>query len=188
MVGISTLFEFWKRFKKMKNFTITIEKYDSKANLYFKSVTNEDTKNEDKNSSMFSKIAPKSIKTVNIAIVDTILDTHTLLFDEQESVNISFLLFELDYNDEKKSMEFEDRFSWIMNNENIEEREPRDRLLIGLNVEDKIEIWMSNKRGKSLEKVVTIEKNEKWHLDVKNCKIRVISSVNSNFFIKNFEW
>ncbi|CAA6810899.1 MAG: Unknown protein [uncultured Sulfurovum sp.] len=177
----------------MNSFITSIEQYDAQTNLYFKSITNEntkneDTKNKDRKSSLFSKITAESVNVVNIAIVDTLLDSYSLLFDEKSSVNIAFLLFELDYDEEEKNMKFYNQCQAIMNNKNIDKRGIKDKLLIGLHVDKKIELWMSNKRGNSLKKLVTIEKDDKWHLDVKNCKIRVLSSVNSEFFIKNFSW
>jgi len=171
----------------MQSFINSIDTYDDSTNIYYKSISNKITKDKDEKS-MFSKIKHPSSKLINLAIINTQEDTYKLLFNCNEEVSISFIQFEMLYDEENKKIKFEDEHLYIRNNKNIERRGMKDKLLIGLNIDETLELWVSDKKGNSLIKLVRLNEDESWHLDVKNSKIRVISAVNSEFLMQSFEW
>jgi len=171
----------------MQNFIKSIDTYDESTNMYYKSINNKNTKDKDEKS-MFSKIKQPSSKVINLAIINTQEDTYKLLFNRNEEVNISFIQFEMLYDEKNQKIKFEDEHLHIRNNKNIERRGMKDKLLIGLKVDETLELWVSDKKGNSLAKIVRLNEDESWHLDVKNSKIRVISAVNSEFLMQSFEW
>jgi len=171
----------------MHDFTTNIDIYDESRDLYYKSISNKDKKHENEKS-MFSKIKQPFSKVINLAIIDTQKDSYKLLFGANENVDIQFVQFEMAYDENQRKIIFQDEHQNIRNNKNIVKRGIKNKLLIGLNVEETLELWVANKEGNSLQKLVKVEKDESWHLDVKNSKIRVISSVNSAFLMQSFEW
>ena len=171
----------------MNNLTDNIDTYDRDRNFYYKSISDKIREDKEKKS-IFSKKRPSSITITNLAIINTEESSHKLLFEEGSDVDIRFIQFELAHNGEKKKIEFEDEHLYVRNNVNIEKRAIKDRLLIGVNVQGAIELWIAKKDGSSLERLVTVDKEEVWHLDVKNSKIRVISSIENSFSMQSFEW
>ena len=173
--------------KNMHNFTNNIDSYDKGSNFYYKSISDEHRKSHDEKS-MFSKIKQLPLKIVNLAIIDSKDNGCRLLFDKSQEVEIRFVLFEQEYNEEEKKIEFNDKHLYVRNNENIEQRVIKNKFLIGLNINENIELWTADKNGLNLKKMLSLNKDEQWHLDVKNSKIRVLSSVNSTFSMQIFEW
>jgi len=166
------------------NFNYITDYYDPISGLYYKSITNEETVAV----SRFSKSSPKVI-VKNIGIFDPLTDEIFTVFPPEKDVVVSKLLFEVKYNKKLSSIDYNDNsFHMIRNNARIEKREPCNKLLISTLDGDNCTLWVSEKNGKNLKEMTTVLSKDSWHIDVKNSKIRVVSSTEGRLHIQSFDW
>ena len=158
-----------------------IDQYDTHTSYYYRSIAHQPKK------ALFSKVIPERY-VANIVIIDCESDHYRLLFDHNEA-KITFFMFELSFDAKAKRMHFYTTSSAkIRNNASIPQRGLKDKLLIGLDRGNVVELWSARKHGEELQKITNIEEGEDWHLDVLNSKIRLISSQKGSFLMKSFEW
>ena len=167
---------------KQMNFNNLVDSYDPISGFYFKSIT------EEGEVSRFSKSSP-NIVVKNIGIFDPLTDRISTVFPLEKNVVVNKFLFEVKYNKDSLSIEYNDSsFQKIRNNSNIEERALSNKLLISTLDGDNCTLWKSDKDGKNLKEITTVLSKDSWHLDVKNSKIRVVSSTEGKLHIQSFTW
>ncbi|MCK5727217.1 MAG: hypothetical protein KAH22_10370 [Thiotrichaceae bacterium] len=171
-------------------FTMSVDQYDPITGFYYKSITKtvEETKETSRflSSRSFSKSSPDSV--VNIGILNPLNDEISLLFPQDQRVEIRQFIFEIGYDKESSLIEFTNGGHFIRNNHNIKKRSPNNHLLIVTVEEGDDTLWLADKKGTDLRKVTVIKENSNWHLDIKNSKIRVISSIESVLSVESFAW
>lgn len=173
----------FNRIMKQMNFNNLVDDYDPISGFYFKSITE-----EKKETSRFSKNSPKVI-VKNIGIFNPSTDEIFTVFPVEEDVIVNKLLFEIGYKKSSLSIEYNDNsFHKIRNNSNIEKRNLNSKLLISTLCDVGCTLWVSDKDGKNLNKITTVSDKDSWHLDVKNSKIRVVSSTEGKLYIQSFAW
>ncbi|GAA0401724.1 hypothetical protein GCM10009133_08140 [Cocleimonas flava] len=163
-----------------------INTYDPVSGYYYKAIV---SVGEGKGILSSNK---SSGKMTNLAIYDPRSETHKLLFDKSSDRMISFVYFESAY--QGNSIQFngaEVAYNPVIkNNASVPERQPKDKLLIGLKDNEKrvTDLWVSKKDGSELQKVVSVGVGSSWHIDVKNAVIRVVTINNQDLKIQNFSW
>jgi hypothetical protein len=160
-----------------------INTYDPVTGLYYTAVEGASTKG-----GFLSSTASRSV--VNIAIYDPAKETYTLLFKESQKDSISIVLFETGFKDGSIEFNGETSSALVLNNIRVAKREPRDKLLVGVqNIELKqTDLYVSDKKGNHLKKLVTIPFAADWHIDVKNSKLRVVHQTGKGIRIENYTW
>lgn len=160
-----------------------INTYDPVTGLYYKAVENASGKGGFLSSS-------NSHSVVNIAVYDPVKETYTLLFKESQKNSISIVLFETGFKDGSIEFNGTTNSSLILNNTRVAKREPKDKLLIGVqnNDDKKTVIYVSDKRGNHLKKLATVPFAADWHIDVKNSKLRVVHQTGKGIRVENYTW
>ncbi len=161
-----------------------VDTYDPASGLYYKSVYF-----QAKEKSFLSSSTQRS--TININIFDPVSGTSTLLFKDAQKVGISVVLVESGFKD--GTVQFNGgSYSSVpaMNNAQIEKREPRNKLLVGVpnNEANELTLFVSDKKGVGLKKLVTLPAKADWHIDVKNSKLRVVNQTGTGIQIDSYEW
>lgn len=161
-----------------------IDTYDPVSGLYFKSI---EENIEEKG--FVSKKGSHSIVS-NIAIYDPSNDIFSMLFKTSEKRNISFIIFEMGFNDNSINFYESEYFSYIKNNNDIKQRSIKNKLLVGIkDQKNKVTmLWISSKNGDNLNLLTSVPFDSTWHIDVKNSKLRVVSYRNGSFKIDSYEW
>ena len=49
-------------------------------------------------------------------------------------------------------------------------------------------LWIADKSGKNLRKILTVDLRDNWHLDVKNSKTRIVKKDMNTFLITEADW
>jgi len=166
---------------------VYIDEYDHATGLYFKSV--ETGINE---SGFLSKGPSDDVSDINIFNPST--GKSALIFNDKKPRKIVAFIYESQYQAETRSMIFgsdEERHNrYIKNNHSIEERKPKDRLLLVAYNKDQetYDMWSLNKSGENLKKLITINRTIDWHIDVKNSKIRFFALSENGVEIKSLDW
>ena len=112
---------------------------------------------------------------------------------------ITFLLFEVSYDDSLKMIKFNNNESDytsqsgnIINNVSIKKRLVRNKILFVINhpTKNKKEFWEATKDGKELKKIYTLSTLDDydWHLDVQNNVLRFIIKTPNNVKINEVKW
>jgi ribosomal protein L24 len=161
--------------------TASVDIYDIDTGFYYKSIS----KKQKKSGFIISKASDYQISNINIYNPKT--NKSRMIF-KTHNQNIIDFLFEMEYY--KKSISFNQAYEHIKNNNNIEKRTPKDKLLIATYNKDTKEttLWSCNKDGENLKKITIVKDKFNWHIDVKNSKIMVIYSRNEQFQVKIFDW
>jgi len=163
----------------------SIDAYDKDTGLYFKSV-----KNGKEDGGFLSKGSSSNVSDINVFNPST--GKSTLIFGDNKPRKITTFLYESEYVKETQSIAFgtNERTYNVKNNNSIEEREIRNRLLIVVYDEEKekSEMWSSDKSGNNLKKIKSFSKGVSWHIDVKNSKIRFVTSLNYKLNIESMAW
>ena len=164
-------------------YTANIDFYDPVTGFYYKSIV---SKREKK--SFLSSESDIDITNINIFSPDT--NNNVLLFNDGKTHIIISMIFESAYKD--GSIEFfgDTYANYIKNNQGLAERALKNKLLLevhDLNEKTK-SLWIAEKNGKNLTKLLTIPDNAHWHLDVKNSKIRVVKQVEGKLEINSYDW
>ena len=164
------------------NYPINIDDYDPVTGLYYKSI-----EIKKKNKSFLSSGSDYRIQNINI--FDPKTATTQLLFKDNEPRNIKFILFETGFKDNSIQF-FSGASSAIKNNFSIAKRPIKNKLLIGLSdAESKtMTLWVADKMGKKLSRLVSIPFSTDWHIDVKNSKLRIIQLIEGKLSIKSYDW
>lgn len=162
-----------------------IDTYDPVTGLYYKAVEEVPT---DKG---FLSSKSSQNNAINIYIFNPIDQTSTLLFKTGQKDGIPIFLFETGFKD--GVIEFNGTTynkTIALNNFHIEKRVPKNKLLIGLRSADSKEtiLYVSDKKGSGLKKLVTVPFAADWHIDVKNSKIRVVHQTGKAVRIESYEW
>ena len=159
-----------------------VDTYDPVTGLYFKAIV------EDPERGFLSSKTNR--KVVNVAIYDPAKDVSTLLFKEPQKEGISLVLFETGFKDGTIEFNGSSNSSIVMNNTQVPERDPRDKLLVCVHREEPKEtmIFVADKKGAGLKKVTTVPQAADWHLDVKNSKLRVVRQRITGIQVESFEW
>jgi hypothetical protein len=101
--------------------TANVDIYDIDTGLYYKSISNK----QEKSGFIFS--AASDYQIVNINIYNPKTNKSRMIFKTYKQ-NIIGFLFEMEYHN--KSISFNQTYEHIKNNNNIEKRAPKDKLLI----------------------------------------------------------
>lgn len=162
-----------------------IDTYDPVTGLYYKAVEEVST---DKGF-LSSKSSQNNV--ININIFNPIDGTSTLLFKTAQKNGIPIVLFETGFKD--GVIEFNgtaNNRTIALNNFRIYKREPKNKLLVGLRNADLKEtiLYISDKKGSGLKKLVTVPNAADWHIDVKNSKLRVVHQTGKEIRIESYEW
>jgi hypothetical protein len=162
-----------------------IDEYDRTTGLYFNSI-----EKEVKEGGFISN----GILTYNVDlnIFDPKTEKNTLVFNNDNPIKITQILFESHYDPEKKMIVFNHSGGYriIKNNYAISKRSPKNKLLIVVyNQKSKLnELWTVTKQGKNLNKLKQFDNQTSWHLDIKNSKIRFVKQVKNKLNVKSFDW
>jgi hypothetical protein len=161
-----------------------IDTYDPVTGLYYKAVEGK----AGEGGFLISKSSSNSI--VNIAIFDPTKETTSLLFKEPQEGGISIFLFETGFKDGVIEYNGSEYSAFVLNNTHVTKREPKDKLLIGVRIKDSKEtiLFVSDKRGGHLMKLVAISSDADWHIDMKNSKLRVIHQTGKGIRVENHVW
>jgi len=164
-----------------------IDTYDPATGLYYKAVVIQ------KESGGFLSSSKGSSDLIsNIAIFSPAKNSHSLLFKKDIKREINLFLFETDFKEGSIYFNGEDHGynANIKNNQSIEERKLRDKLLIGIRKEEKrlTELWTAKKDGSELQKLVEVSFDSSWHIDIKNSKLRIVTIKNGDFKIDSLDW
>ncbi len=168
-------------FANYEYYSASIDIYDSNTGLYYKSIS----KKIKKSGFIISKVSDYQISNINIYNPKT--NKSKMIF-KTHNQNITGILFEMKYF--KNSISFNRAYEYIKNNDNINKREPKNKLLVITYNEDKKEttLWSCKKNGENLKKITVVKNRYNWHIDVKNSKIMVINSNNEQFHVNIFDW
>ena len=160
---------------------VDINEYDISSGLYYKSIH---IKRENKR--FLSSSSNK--KVVNIGIYNPETDKHHTLFKNNIQHEISFILFEQAVKDSK--VVYNSQSYNIKNNHVSADRLLKNKLLIGISdaENEKIDLWIAEKNGDNLKKLTSIPFSARWHIDVKNSKLRVVYANNGQFRLTNYDW
>lgn len=161
-----------------------IDTYDPVTGLYYKAV--EETPGE--GGFLSSKTSRNVI--VNIAIFDPTKETTALLFNAPQKGGISIVLFETGFKEGRIEFNGSTYSALVLNNTNVAKRDTRDKLLVGVRSNESKEtiLFVSDKRGGHLKKLVAIPFTADWHIDVKNSKLRVVHQTGKEIRIENYTW
>ncbi|RJG51175.1 hypothetical protein [Motilimonas pumila] len=143
--------------------------YDPHSGFYFLPQLNKPS-----NNGIFSSSGDRRVD--NIAIFDPATEQHRLLFKPDRAWNITVFTFEMALS-ENQQVEFFGRSYRMLNNQVEKEREIKDKLLIVTEDQDseQLTLWFANKQGQDLKAIYTFHRDTRWHIDVKNSKIRFIT-------------
>lgn len=162
----------------------SIDTYDAVSGLYYKSLE----RSTGDRGFMGSSSGGREITNINI--YDPVTGSSSLLFKESPNGKIYFLFFESGYRDGK--IEFGDTnvSMHIRNNANVTKRPVKDQLLVGVSVKNTQQtiLYVADKHGANMKKVVEIPEGDDWHIDVRNSKLRVMHQTEQGLKIDNYEW
>jgi hypothetical protein len=167
--------------------------YDPSTGLLFVSVTNK------------VKMIPTDTKSKpelvinNIAVYDVKQNSTVHVFDTTFRETIEDFVFETEYIDSSASMDLFSNYTTsyrsdfkIMYNFSIAKRNPSANLIIATYSEEtkKYSVWICSKNGKGVQRVFTFskDKNEGYHLNVKNQKLILISKAGGLLDIKSIPY
>ncbi|OUR74584.1 hypothetical protein A9Q78_00165 [Methylophaga sp. 41_12_T18] len=155
--------------------------YDTETGIYYHPVKH----NKDAGG-MFSSKSDRRIK--NIFIFDPATNNSRYLFKRDSIYSIETFTLEMELNETGK-VEFFGYRNRMLNNAKVPSRPLRDRLLIVTSKENSEQntMWLANKNGSDLKELHRFHQNTRWHLDVKNKKIRFITGTNE-ISINSFDW
>ncbi|MDY7026531.1 MAG: hypothetical protein SVC26_09385 [Pseudomonadota bacterium] len=159
----------------------SIDVYDPVTGLYYKSIRSNES---------HGFLGSKDKSLVNVYIYDPVSDTGKFLFPQSKNVQILSLAYETSVEDGKVSFYATNYSSFIKNNQNIEPREPKSRMLIlTRNTEtDEKTIYFAKKDGSDLQKLRTLSQSEEWHIGVKNSVIRIVKQVGLKLKLESINW
>jgi hypothetical protein len=136
----------------------------------------------------------------NFMILNPENDSKTFIFPKENQKTIKSIFFETMYDSTGKRMvlnvqnDFQYSFrinpDYVINNELIEKRAPKDKLLfiVKEGYDDPTEIWTCLKNGKELKKITNVPAKDSWHIDIRNCKIRIITQKGYDTAINQYDW
>lgn len=130
-------------------------------------------------------------KITNILIYDIKDNSQKYMFKMDFNEKITAFYYEMYFDQKDRKIVFnkdDDYYGKILNNQNIDEREIKNKLIIETTHEYLSTIWICDKNGKNLKKLYTLKDDYDWHIDVFNSKIRVVGQDLSEVKIKNFDW
>lgn len=113
-------------------------------------------------------------KITNMAVFDMVNAKTTYLFKNvAKDEVITHFLYELYYRKKDGNMTFNRHSSKILNNSQIDERAPLNKLIVCQKSEEtgKKKIWTFDKHGEHKTLITEIDKNTDWRIDVFNQKI-----------------
>ncbi|MBN1576171.1 MAG: hypothetical protein JW913_06460 [Chitinispirillaceae bacterium] len=137
---------------------------------------------------------------VNYMILNPTDGTKSFIFPKENQKTIKSILFETKYDSTEKRMILNFRNDlpyslrinpeFVINNDFIEKRIPKDKMIIVINdgYDQPSEIWTCLKNGKNLTKISTVEVKGSWHLDIRNCKIRIVNQKGYETSINQYDW
>lgn len=134
---------------------------------------------------------PKDSSYSNVFIWDITQQQKKALFSEEMAAEYQLqrLVFEQDYDEKEQQIIFNENNS-LLNNLEIPFRHPKNLLLIETYhpISEKSQLWVSNKQGEHLKKIIDLDSKSIWHLDVCNSCIRVIQHLPKNVEITEIKW
>ena len=160
-----------------------IDTYDSASGLYYKSLSIE----RENKGFMSNGTSPQ---VTNVNIYNPITQKSKLLFKRNKKRQITFMIFESSISDGKVEFNDSSYFNNIKNNKVGSNRELKNKFLIGVLDKDgkSAVLWTADKNGENLATIATVLPSEDWHIDVKNSKLRIISSSKGRFKIRSYDW
>lgn len=151
-----------------------INEYDPSTGYYYKSWTSDE-------------------RVTNIFVYNPATHSGEMLFQDGAIYDILDILYESGYSAQERKMEFGGQVDYsplMENNSNVSQRAPKNKLLIVTTEKNGKEaiLWTTDKAGKNLKKILTVDYRDDWHLDVKNSKIRVVKKDKNTFIITEVDW
>jgi hypothetical protein len=161
-----------------------IDTYDPVTGFYYKAIE----KSPEGGSILSSKSDSNII--LNIAIFDPSRETTSLLFKEDQKNGISVFLFETGFKDGHIEFNNSTDSGYILNNTRVAKRGLKDKLLIGVqnNQAKETILFVSDRKGNNLKKLIAVPYTADWHIDVKNSKLRVVRPTGKTIHIDSYVW
>jgi len=113
-------------------------------------------------------------KVVNMAIYDMSSQKTSYLFSEVSKTDIiTHFMYEEGYDSNLRKINYNSNSARILNNKDIAERKPHDKLVVCQKNEDsgKQKIWSFTKRGENKALITEIDSQTEWRMDVFNQKL-----------------
>lgn len=133
-------------------------------------------------------LGSKALTTININIFDPKTGQSTLLFKEPQNDGISVVLYESGYKEGALEYGGTAHSSVVLNNIGVVKRETKDKLLVGVQGENELILFVSSKSGNDLKKLTVVPASADWHLDARNSAVRVVHQTGGAVHIESFEW
>ena len=155
--------------------------YDAETGLFFYPI-----KHKPDSGGMFSSKSNTRIK--NILIFDPKTEKQSYLFELNKVWDIKHFSFETSVSKSNGIQFFGSSYN-ILNNPIAIERKLKDQLLIitGEKDSEELTMWYATKQGQNFKVVHRFHKSVKWHIDLKNSKVRFITHKKEVSF-KSIEW
>ncbi|MES0490701.1 MAG: hypothetical protein ABUK01_11945 [Leptospirales bacterium] len=169
-----------------RNFNI--DTYDPATGLYYRSVFSDDE-------FAYSLEKAKNYPMDNLFIFDPKTNRGSYLFGPGGTIHITDIYFEVAFHKDKNKMENYNHNHTFpeKNNINITERAPLNRLLV-ITISDPKEkknpsysLWMAEKSGKNLRKIMIFSNRTNWHIDVGNKMIRILDQKDGKVMVNSID-
>lgn len=156
--------------------------YDADSGLFFYPI-----KHKPKSGGMFSSKSNTRIK--NILIFDPKTEKQSYLFERNRIWDIQTFIFEESISTNDVVKFFGSSSSRVLNNKNSIKHKIKNKLLIVTSEKEseQLTMWYATKKGGNLKAVHNFHNSVRWHIDLKNSKIRFISH-NEEITFKSIEW
>jgi hypothetical protein len=162
-----------------------VDEYDPVTGIYYKAI-----EIERENRGFISKGPSTQVANISIFIPETA--SHSTLFKDNHKRNITLVLYETGTEENAIKYNMQGHSQVIKNNILKTIRKPKDKLLVSTRTEKHeqtfTELWISDKHGENLKWVTSFPVSHDWHIDVRNSKVRIVSSRNGRFKQKSIEW
>lgn len=164
-------------------YEMRINRYDPVSGLYYKAVGTGSGEH-----GFLSKSSGGEV--INLNIFDPSTGISNLIFKEPQQDGITVVLFETGFKDGSIEFNGSPSSGLVLNNSMLQKREPKNRLLVGVRNKknDELVLFVSDKRGNGLSKLVTIPETADWHIDAKNSKLRVVHQSGQELKIESYDW
>jgi len=126
---------------------------------------------------------------VNVNVFDPKTGQGKFIFPADSPRDIAVFLFETEM--QNGSVQFYNGSREIIkNNENIAGRAVKNKILIGIRNRDSgaVVLFTADKAGKNITELALVPKDARFHIDVKNSRLRVVKDSVGGVEIQSYEW
>ncbi|MEO1413320.1 MAG: hypothetical protein AAFW73_25795 [Bacteroidota bacterium] len=126
----------------------------------------------------------------NLGIYDIAADELRYFFAPGTERRILHLIYETEYNDKLRRMEFSESGTFLFNNYDLDPREQSDRLFVVAQPtkSEAGELWVSNRRGEAPKLVRTFDLKMDWRIDVYNQKLLFVEVQGAVAQVHAYDW